>query len=150
MDLSHRLSTPLTLRGNGDWGLLCLFDALRLHCIYDYDYGDYLFGYQEKMRGLIFGFELFYFIFIYLCVDFPVKFKTKMRKCKKKKNEIEDVFTCALFIVIFYFVRSLGHMAVQVAIYVARKLYFILAVSNVSIFHPSFNDMDHFDTILKC
>ena len=73
-----------------------------------------------------------------------------MRKCKKKKNEIEDVFTCALFIVIFYFVRSLGHMAIQVAIYAVRKLYFILAVSNVSIFYPSFNDMDHFDIILKC
>ena len=64
IDLSHRLSTPLTLRGNGDWGLLCLFDALRLHCIYDYDYEDYLFGYQEKIRGLIFVFEFFFFFFL--------------------------------------------------------------------------------------
>ena len=71
MDLSHRLSTPLTLRGNGDWGLLCLFDALRLHCIYDCDYEDYLFGYQEKMRGLIFGFELFY-LYLFMCL-FPSK-----------------------------------------------------------------------------
>ena len=81
---------------------------------------------------------------------FPSKVFQKDEKVQKEKNEIEDVFTYALFIFILYFIRSLGHMVVQVAIYVARKLYFILAISNVSIFHPSFNDIDHFDTILKC
>ena len=81
---------------------------------------------------------------------FPSKVFQKDEKVQKEKNEIEDVFTYALFIFILYFIRSLGHMVVQMAIYVARKLYFILAISNVSIFHPSFNDIDHFDTILKC
>ena len=44
----------------------------------------------------------------------------------------------------------LGHVAVQLAIRVARKLYFILSIDHVSIFHQSLNGRDYFDTIQKC
>ena len=40
---------------------------------------------------------------------------------------------------------SLGHMVVQVAI----NLYFIFSVIHISIFHPSLNGRDHFNTKSK-
>ena len=60
-----------------------------------------------------------------------------MRKCKKEKiNEIEVSY---IYLLVLF---SLGHVVVLVAI----NLYFILSVSYVSIFHPSFNGMNHFNT----
>ena len=63
-----------------------------------------------------------------------------MRKCKKEKiNEIEVSY---IYLLVLF---SLGHVVVLVAI----NLYFILSVSYVSIFHPSFNGMNHFEHIIK-
>ena len=52
----------------------------------------------------------------------------------------------------FYLVFiNLGHRTVQVAIYKVKKVYFILVVGNVYIFHSLLivDGRDHFDTILS-
>ena len=64
----------------------------------------------------------------------------------KKKKKLNNVFTCGLIIIIIF---RLCHVAVQVTIYIARKLYFILFIGHVSIFHQSLNGRDYFNIIPK-
>ena len=40
-------------------------------------------------------------------------------------------------------------MAIQMEVYMAKKSFFILAISPINIFHQSLNDKDYFDTISK-
>lgn len=63
---------------------------------------------------------------------------------KRKKKKLNNVFTCGLIIIIIF---RLCHVAVQVTIYIARKLYFILFIGYVSIFHQSLNGRDYFNII---
>ena len=70
----------------------------------------------------------------------------KDEKVQKRKKKLNNVFTCGLIIIIIF---RLCHVAVQVTIYIARKLYFILFIGYVSIFHQSLNGRDYFNIIPK-
>ena len=40
-------------------------------------------------------------------------------------------------------------MAIQMEVYMAKKSFFILTISHISIFHQSLNGKDYFDIIPK-
>ena len=71
--------------------------------------------------GLIFGFEIFLYVFV-------SKESFQESWCSAKKKETEGCVY--MYVHMFFLFLSLGHVAVQVA----RKLYLILTIIHVSIF----------------
>ena len=59
------------------------------------------------------------------------------------------IFKMCLHMHLLSFFFLLGHVLIQVAIYVLINLYFILAITHVSIFHPSLNGKDHINPYQK-